>query len=47
MITREKELAPLEEHILACPQCASRAEETQDYVDAIRAGIVEGEHDQE
>ena len=37
MVTEEEELAPLEEHILCCPLCAKRAEETQDYVDAIRA----------
>ena len=32
MINTEEELAPLEEHILACPQCAKRAQQTQDYV---------------
>lgn len=36
MVTEEEELAPLEEHILCCPSCAERAEEVQDYVDAIR-----------
>ena len=36
MVTAESELAPLEEHIMACRWCASRAEATQDYVDAIR-----------
>jgi len=47
MITKESELAPLEEHILGCPACATRAEQTQDYVDAIRAAIVEGGYDLE
>jgi hypothetical protein len=37
MVTVESELAPLEEHILACARCAARAEQTQDYVDAMRA----------
>jgi hypothetical protein len=36
MVTGESELAPLEEHILACAWCASRAEHAQDYVDALR-----------
>jgi anti-sigma factor RsiW len=44
MIT-EPELAPLEEHILACPECAGRAEEAAAYVDSIRAGIVKGHFD--
>ena len=35
----EVELASLEEHLLACPACAERAESTQDYVDALRAGL--------
>jgi hypothetical protein len=36
MVTEEEELAPLEEHLLWCPACVERAEETQDYVDAMR-----------
>jgi len=36
MVTDESELAPLEEHLLACPSCVQRAEETQDYVDEMR-----------
>lgn len=41
MLQDETELAPLEEHILACASCAERAEEAQDYVDAMRAGALE------
>jgi uncharacterized protein with PIN domain len=32
IVATESELAPLEEHILACPSCAGRAEEIQDDV---------------
>jgi hypothetical protein len=39
MVTDESELAPLEEHLLACSSCAERAEE------AIRAAIIEGGYD--
>ena len=39
-VTSEVELAPLEEHILACPSCAKRAEATQDYVDAMRVALL-------
>jgi len=35
MVTDEDALAPLEEHILSCAWCAERAEETQEYVDAM------------
>jgi len=45
MVTDENELAALEEHYLACPECAKRAEEAADYVDAIRAGITTGNWD--
>ena len=47
MITEESELAPLEEHIIGCSACATRADATQDYVDAIRAAIIEGGWDLE
>ena len=40
MVTAEEELAPLEEHILACPSCAKRAEAAQDYVDAMRVALL-------
>ena len=36
MVCDEEELAHLEEHLLWCTSCVERAEETQDYVDAIR-----------
>jgi hypothetical protein len=42
MVRDEAELAPLEEHLLACPRCVERAEESADYVDVIRAGIIVG-----
>ena len=41
MITTEDELAPLEEHVLACARCTGRAEETQDYVDPMPAALME------
>lgn len=47
MVTDESELASLEEHLLACPSCVERAEEAQDYVDAMRAATIEGDHDLE
>ena len=37
MLKDEAELAPLEEHLLACAHCARRAEDSADYVDAMRA----------
>jgi len=36
MVTNEDELERLEEHLLCCPPCVERVEETQDYVNAIR-----------
>jgi hypothetical protein len=45
MVTDEAELAPLEEHLLACPKCVERAEESASYVDTIRAGIIVGNFD--
>ena len=39
MITQEAELAPLEAHLIGCPLCAARAEEAEDYVDAMRAAL--------
>jgi hypothetical protein len=41
MVKDEAELAGLEEHILACPPCAERADEAQDYVDAMRGAALE------
>ena len=44
-IVEDTELAALEEHLLACPACAERAEATARYVDAIRAAIIKGDYD--
>ena len=41
MVTDEAELVPLEEHLLWCPSCVERAEQTQDYVDAMRVGLLD------
>jgi hypothetical protein len=43
----ESELAPFEEHLLACSDCTRRAEATADRVDAMRAAIIEGNFDLE
>jgi len=37
MVTDKTELAAIEEHYLSCPDCARRAEEVADYVDAVRS----------
>jgi len=47
MVVDEAELAPLEEHLLACPDCAERAEESARYVDTMRAAIIAGGFDLE
>jgi hypothetical protein len=47
MVSDEEELAAIEEHYLGCPECAKRAEESTGYVDAIRAGIIQGNFDLE
>ena len=44
MIQDEAELAPLEEHLYACPNCLERPEQAEKYVDAIRAGIIIGNY---
>ena len=31
--------APVEEHILSCPACAARAQEWQEYINAMRAAL--------
>ena len=46
-VTDESELALLEEHLLACPSCVGRAEESLNYMDAIRATIIAGGFDLE
>jgi anti-sigma factor RsiW len=43
MIEGEDELAQLEEHLLCCPECVNRAEQTQHYVDALRVALAEPE----
>jgi hypothetical protein len=43
MITEEVELEPLEEHLIGCSDCADRAEETQNYVDAMRVAMLRWE----
>ena len=45
VIRQEAELAPVEEHLLACSGCATRAAEAVEYVDAVRAGIIVGDLD--
>ena len=47
MIGDEIELAALEEHLLACSSCVDRAENSDDYVDAVRAAIVDENFDLE
>jgi hypothetical protein len=41
MVKDESELAALEEHILACGSCAERADEAQDFVDAMRIAALD------
>jgi len=41
MVRDETELAALEEHLLACATCAERADEAQDYVDAMRVAALD------
>jgi hypothetical protein len=45
MVTEAAEIDRLEQHLIACKECALRADETQDYVDVIRAAISEGNWD--
>ena len=40
MVQDEAELASIEEHFLACSQCAELAEETAEDVDSLRAAII-------
>jgi hypothetical protein len=47
MVKEDAELAAIEEHLLACPKCVECAEESADYVHAIRAGIILGNFDLE
>lgn len=45
MVVDEAELTTLEEHVLACPKCADRAESAAEYVDMLRVAIVTGNFD--
>jgi hypothetical protein len=47
IVVDEAELAPLEEHLVACPECVERAEQTAEYVDTLRAAIIVGNFDLE
>jgi len=39
MIREERELAVLEEHLLACSDCVARAQQTEDLVDELRVAL--------
>lgn len=43
MIKSEDELARFEEHLLACPECVARAEQAEEYVDLLRATLLQTE----
>jgi len=45
MVTDETELAMLEGHLLACPECEGRAEHSDALVDLIRQAIIMGNYD--
>jgi hypothetical protein len=45
MVRDEAELASIEEHFLACSQCAELAEETAEDVDSLRGAIIIGNFD--
>lgn len=47
LMTGESELTLIEEHLLCCAACVYRMEEMQDYIDAIRAGLIRGRYDLE
>ena len=47
MVVDEAELAPLEEHLLACPECVARVEKTAAYGRAMQTAIIEGNFDLE
>ena len=42
MVVYEAEPAALEEHLLGCPGCIERAEETGAYVNTLRAALITG-----
>jgi len=39
VVRDESELAPLEEHLLACPSCVARTERMEDYFWSIRSAL--------
>jgi hypothetical protein len=45
MVKHEAELAIVEEHVMVCLHCIDDAEETAQYVDAMRAAIIVGNFD--
>ncbi len=45
MVVDEEELGPFEEHLLACSECAERAEASAVSVDTMRAALIEGRFD--
>ncbi|MGD0778766.1 MAG: hypothetical protein ABSC05_38805 [Candidatus Solibacter sp.] len=45
MVIEGPELAQVEEHLLACPECVERAEQCAAYVDTLRAAIIAGDFD--
>ena len=45
MVVDEAELSALEEHVLACPECAEQAEGGAVYVDKMRSAIITGGFD--
>lgn len=45
MIVQEDELATIEEHLLACPECVARAEASDECVDIIRGSLIAGDYD--
>jgi anti-sigma factor RsiW len=47
MASDDIELARIEEHLLACPECVARAEESNRRVDLIRQAVILGDYDLE
>jgi hypothetical protein len=45
VVKDDAELADLEDHLFACPDCVARAEISDDYVNLIRWALVEGDWD--
>lgn len=39
VVRNQSELAPLEEHLLACPSCVARTEQMEDYIWSIRSAL--------